>query len=122
MNGLIIKKPWIDLIVDGKKLIEVRGHKTGKVGERIALLESGTQKVRGYCDIIDCIELNNLNWITLRNYHFVEDTWKELLQTYKHPYAWELGNITKETNDVYYDHPSGAVIWVKNIEEKIKPI
>lgn len=28
MKALIIKQPWIDLILEGKKTIEVRGSKT----------------------------------------------------------------------------------------------
>lgn len=45
MDGLIIKKKWLDLIVNDKKTIEIRGSDTKKQGEKIYLLESGTHKV-----------------------------------------------------------------------------
>lgn len=51
MYGLIIKKKWLDLIMSGKKTLEIRGCRTSHVGEEIALLESGSQKIRGFCTI-----------------------------------------------------------------------
>lgn len=45
MDGLIIKKKWLDLIVDGKKTIEIRGSDTNKQNETIYLLKSGTHRV-----------------------------------------------------------------------------
>ena len=47
MDGLIIKRQWLDLILSGKKTLEIRGSDTKKVGEAIYLLESGTHRVRG---------------------------------------------------------------------------
>ena len=35
MDGLIIKKKWLDLIVNDKKTIEIRGSDTKKQGEKI---------------------------------------------------------------------------------------
>ena len=40
MYGLIIKKKWLDLIVSGKKVIEIRGSDTKRQNETIYLLES----------------------------------------------------------------------------------
>lgn len=45
MDGLIIKKKWLDLIVSGIKTIEIRGSNTQKQNETIYLLESGTHRV-----------------------------------------------------------------------------
>ena len=33
MYGLIIKKKWLDLIMSGKKTLEIRGRRTSHVGE-----------------------------------------------------------------------------------------
>lgn len=44
MDGLIIKKKWLDLIVDGKKTIEIRGSDTNKQNETIYLLVSMTER------------------------------------------------------------------------------
>lgn len=40
MDGLIIKKQWLDLILSGEKTLEIRGHDTKKLNEPIYLLES----------------------------------------------------------------------------------
>lgn len=55
MDGLIIKKKWLDLIVDGKKTIEIRGSDTNKQNETIYLLESGTHRVVATVVIRDAI-------------------------------------------------------------------
>ena len=47
MRGLIIKKEWLELILSGKKTIEIRSSKTSCIGETIYLLESKTHLVRG---------------------------------------------------------------------------
>ena len=46
MDGLIIKKKWLDLIVSGEKTIEIRGSDTKKIDQKIYLLESNTGRVR----------------------------------------------------------------------------
>lgn len=61
MDGLIVKKRWLNLILSGKKTIEIRGSNTKKIGQPIYLLESGTNLVKGTCIIdstypIDCWE------------------------------------------------------------------
>lgn len=38
MDGMIIKKKWLDLIVSGKKTVEIRGSNTKKQNETIYLL------------------------------------------------------------------------------------
>lgn len=50
MDGLIIKHKWLELILSGKKTIEIRGSDTKKKGQVIYLLESGTSKVVGTSD------------------------------------------------------------------------
>ena len=41
--------------------------------------------------------------------------YKELKERYKNPHAWKLADV-KPVEDVwYYDHPNGAVIWVKDV-------
>ena len=50
MKALLIKQPWIDLILDGKKMWELRGSNT-RIREEIALVESGTGTVVGTCKL-----------------------------------------------------------------------
>ena len=46
MDGLIVKKRWLNLILSGKKTIEIRGSNTKKIGQPIYLLESGTLHIQ----------------------------------------------------------------------------
>ena len=56
MKALIVKKLWIDYILDGNKVWEIRGSNT-KIRGEIELIQSGTGLVVGKCNLIDCIEL-----------------------------------------------------------------
>ncbi|WP_281975144.1 hypothetical protein [Halobacillus litoralis] len=41
MNGLLVQAPWIDLLLAGSKIWEIRGSNTKKRG-RIGLIKSGS--------------------------------------------------------------------------------
>ena len=56
MKALIIKQPWIDYILEGKKIWEIRGNRT-HIRDKIELIQSGSGLVIGSCEIIDCKEL-----------------------------------------------------------------
>lgn len=56
MKGLIIKSPWIELILEGKKTWEIRGSNT-KIRGPIVLIKSGSKKAFGEVNIIDSREL-----------------------------------------------------------------
>lgn len=117
MDGLIIKEKWLDLILSGQKTLEIRGSKTAKLEETIYLLESGTQKVRGTCQIQCCIPITTEEiWERLKPQHCVNISYQQLLEIYKHPYAWVLNDVKKIDTFGYYKHPKGAVIWVKNVK------
>ena len=66
MKGLIIKKHWLELIFQGKKIWEIRGSKTNIRG-KIELIESGSGKVVGECCLVDCISLNLENYAVIKN-------------------------------------------------------
>ena len=57
MKGLIIKAPWIDYILSGKKTWEIRGCNT-KIRGEIALIQSGTGKIYGTVELVDSLELD----------------------------------------------------------------
>ena len=54
MRALLIRHPWIDMILGGKKYWEIRGSRTS-VRETIALVPSGSGTVIGVCDVVDCV-------------------------------------------------------------------
>ena len=117
MDGLIIKEKWLDLILNDKKTLEIRGHNTKKLNEPIYLLESGSKKIRGTCEIVASHPITKDNWDVIKKKACLDMSFEELSNWYSKAYAWELSNIEPVTPDTYYMHPKGAVIWVKDVEE-----
>src|SRR5437867_1448428 len=122
MKGLIVKQPWIDKILSGAKVWELRGSAT-KIRGPIALIEGGTGTVVGRCEIVDVkgpLSLSELSEATSR--HQVPD---RLLRTglrYPKTYAWVLARARRLQRPVPYRHPSGAVIWVNLQPDVVKAI
>ena len=108
MKGLIIKKHWLELIFQGKKIWEIRGSKTNFRG-KIKLIESGSGKVVGECCLVDCISLNLEDYASNKKLHQIDDA---NVLPYKKTYAWVLSNAKKYEVPRPYKHPNGAIIWV----------
>lgn len=115
MDGLIIKEKWLSLIVQGKKTFEIRGSNTSKLNETIYLLESGTHRVRATCKIEGTYKITAKSWLATLDRHCVDISYSDLIKRYKTPYAWKLSEIVPYEDISYYDHPKGAVIWVKDV-------
>ena len=116
LKGLIIKAPWIDLILSNQKIWEIRGFNT-KIRGQILLIKSGTGKVFGTANIVDSFELTLEQFQKSYFQHKISiDAFAKL--PYKHKYAWVLTNAKSYINPIPYDHPQGAVIWV-NIDNDI---
>ena len=110
LKGLIIKAPWIDYILSGQKTWEIRGSNT-KTRGTIYLIKSGSGKVYGSADIVDCIELSLEQYQKTSCFHKIPvESLKEL--PYKRTYAWVIRNAKYFAKPVDYVHPRGAVIWV----------
>lgn len=108
MKALIIKRPWIDYILEGKKTWEIRGSKTNIKG-KIELIQSGSGLVVGSCEIIDCKELTLEDYkrnIDKHNIQNVEDL------PYKKTFAWVIADARRYETPRKYKHPQGAIIWV----------
>lgn len=116
MDGLIIKKEWLDLILSGKKTLEIRGHDTHKIGEPIYLLESGSHKVRAICKIEKSTLMTYDNWDKYKVNACLDMSFVGLNKWYHTAYAWKLVEVEPIEDVWYYSHPKGAVIWVKNVE------
>lgn len=112
MNGLIIKKYYLDMILAGEKTWEIRGSNTKKRGA-IALIESGSGLVVGTCLLVNSKRLTTKDIEPNINKHKLSKVDRFFLH-YKKPHAWVLNNA-KRIDHVEYKHPRGAIIWVKNV-------
>jgi hypothetical protein len=112
MLGLIIKSPWIDMILAGEKTWEIRGSLT-RVRGRIALIKSTSGQVWGTCEVADCVGPLSLG--DLRGGAALHRIPQERLAELPYPrtYAWVLRDAKPLVRPVSYVHPSGAVIWVR---------
>lgn len=117
MKGLVIKEKWADMILNGEKTWEIRGSQTKQRG-RICIIKSGSGKIFGSVDLVDCIPLHGGDDVELiLNNH---DKHRVPLGAipYRKPWAWVLKDPLIYPFPIRYDHPQGAVIWV-NLEGRL---
>jgi len=109
-TALIVKRPWTKLILDGKKSWEIRSQPTNMRGV-VKLAESGTGKLVGQVRIVDCLKIKKAEFCKHVRKHRVASL-KDTLG-YKTIYAWVLKDAVRYMNPPRYEHPPGAIIWVK---------
>lgn len=116
MDVLVIKSPHAENILDGLKLVEIRGSRTSKVGERIGIAISGTKHVYGETTLKDVIRFNPQTWEEFKWAHLSRYTFEEICQIYRQPYGWIMLEPYRYPEPKRYYHPPGAVIWVSNAQ------
>lgn len=108
-RSLVVRKEHLDNIFDNGKVWEMRSSKTNIRG-LVGLIESGSGLIMGTVEIIGCSDRPTPKCESLIAYHKVEDL--DLLDKWK--YAWFLVCAKRFDEPIPYDHPQGAVIWVKH--------
>ena len=105
-KALSIQQPWVELILLGRKTIEVRSWSTvhrgslwlhaGKkvVPEVLNRFQMSSSDLHfgalvGRCDLVDCVEFSSETWSSLRNQHLNEGPLS------KPRYAWFLRDATR---------------------------
>ena len=112
LRALLIRHPWIDMILDGKKTWEIRGSRTLMRG-RVALLASGSGTVVGVCDLVDCVGPITAEAFRTNAKKAGMRPSEATLGYYRQTYAWVQKNARRLERPVPYQHPPGAIIWVK---------
>ena len=107
--ALVVKKPWIDYLLNGSKTWEVRGSATKRRGW-IHLAESGSGKLIGGAKLIDCIHVPRSEFLVHRDLHRVPAL---SLIKYKTIYAWVFRDARRYGETFNYVHAPGAVVWVR---------
>lgn len=110
LRGLIVRAPWVDYLLDGTKVWEIRGSAT-RIRGRIALIRGGSGLVVGTINLVDCHPLTRDEYLNGEAYHRVPISQIEM--PYRHPYAWVMSDPDPFKKPVRYQHPRGAVIWVR---------
>lgn len=107
MKGLIIRKQWLDKILNNGKCWEMRSTHT-KARGTIKLIEAGSGMIVGECMIAGSDKVTPDMFASTFDNHQLGDV--SLLE--KWGYAWRLCNVKKYDKPIPYSHPRGAVIWV----------
>ncbi|MCX7512576.1 ASCH domain-containing protein [Frateuria hangzhouensis] len=111
MKGLIIDEPWLGNILRGEKVWEMRTTATSVRG-RIALIRKGSGRVVGVAELVDSIgPLDAIACRAHRDKHRIPSEQDEALLRWNH--AWVLRDARPLVQPVAYQHPNGAVIWVR---------
>lgn len=107
-KGLIIRQPWVGLILSRQKTWEMRSKPTTVRG-RIALIEAKSGFIVGEAIITESPTTYSLGHV-MRQFarHRVEDTM--LLEQWRFP--WVLEGAFRYEKPAPYNHPRGAVLWV----------
>jgi hypothetical protein len=112
MRGLPIRQPYIDLILEGRKIWEMRKGRCN-FREQVALIQSGTKTVVGIADLVDCVgPLTELERFAAEGKHFVAPGEWSNPSFMDYRFAWVLSNAQRLSTPVPYQHPKGAVQWV----------
>ena len=108
-RALVIKKKWLDLILDGRKTWEIRGSSTAKRGW-VHLAESKAGgKLVGRAKLVASFPLSRSSFMKNYSKHRVSS-----LNTvpYETPHAWVFADAEKFQRPFVYEHKQGAVVWV----------
>lgn len=122
MRALVIRRPWIDKILEGEKTWEIRGSRTS-VRNQIGLITSRSRAVVGVCDLVECIGPLTSGVFRKNAKKAGMRPGEATLGYYRQTYAWVVKNAQQLARPVEYRHPSGAVIWVRlesDVEKKIR--
>jgi hypothetical protein len=112
LDGLIVKKEWLDKILAGEKTIEVRGSDCPKhTGKIIALIEAKSGLIMGTAYLSTSCIVQKDYFHYFYNQHLVK---KDMVK-YKNIWLWGLKHAVKFSKPVPYIHPPGAQMWVKDV-------
>ena len=107
---LIIKEPWLDLILRRKKTWEIRGNRTTKRGVIHLARSGGGGILLGKATLTKCVSLTREELAKHEDKHCISDCQSV---KYRNIYAWVLKGACRYKKPLQYRHAQGAVIWVK---------
>jgi hypothetical protein len=107
---LVVKNPWLALILAGKKVWEIRGAATKVRGKIHLALSGGGGRIVGQCHITHSFAIDK----GVLGKHVAKHCVKDLgMITYRRPHVWVLSKARRYKTPFEYSHPRGAINWVK---------
>lgn len=107
-RALIVRQPWVDMILSGEKTAEMRSRNTNIRG-RVGIIEQGTGLIKGEVEIVGSIKLQNPTHEEWKMQSCIEDD--SLLEKWN--VAWLLDKAERYDHPIKYNHLKGAVTWVR---------
>ena len=106
---LVVKEPWVGMILDGKKTWEIRGSATTKRGKVHLAASGGGGVLIGQCQPVDCYPVGRSELANNVTKHCIKDLARV---RYKKPHAWVPEKAMRYSSPFTYKHQQGAITWV----------
>ena len=107
---LIVKNPWLDLILSKDKTWEIRDAQTKQRGKVHLALSGAGGRIVGQCHITDSVAIDKITLRTTFPKHRIKDLARI---TYRRPHAWVLSKARRYMKPFVYSHPQGAIKWMR---------
>ncbi|MCG7872373.1 MAG: hypothetical protein JAZ11_09770 [Candidatus Thiodiazotropha lotti] len=121
-RGLVIDTPWIDKILNGEKIWEMRSRQSTHRGW-FALIRKGSGVVEGVARLVDSRgPLTSVELMEAIDRHAIKSEIDPKEWVDRWNIAWVLANVHVLQNPVPYVHKPGAVTWVKLDDTAIKEV
>lgn len=122
IKGLVIDTPYIDQILSGKKIWEMRSSATKQRG-LIALIRKGSGTVIGVTELVDSIGPFTHEQMTAnQSKHLLSAEQLNNPAVSKWNHAWVMKNARAFKTPIPYKHNIGAVKWVRLEDSVIREI
>lgn len=111
-RALIVREPWIGLILSGRKTWEMRSTGTSIRG-LIGLIQQGTNLIVGTAELVDSLpKLSNQEMLAHFDKHRINAADIDSGETWRWRYPWVLKNASTLVPSTRFKFKSGAVRWV----------
>ena len=108
---LVVREPWVSMILDGKKTMEIRGFKCNKTpGEYVYFSESGTGTIAGVARFVESIRFHTEE--EMRNSQDKHCVPAYAHVPYKKIYGWVFSDAQR-IPPVKYHVKRGSIVWRK---------
>ena len=107
---LLIKNPWLQLILRKRKTWEIRGSSTHKRGLIHLGLSGSGGEIHGRARVTGCRLLTREELRKHKDKHCIEDIDSV---RYAKIYAWVFSDVFRYKKPLQHSHKQGAIIWCK---------